>query len=88
MTRKVATRPRIAFVVSHAINYFCAQYRSLGGLDAWDLKVFFASSIGKSAYHDKNLGERARAAIEPWSTEVAAQKMVDAVLKHRWYRAR
>ena len=34
----------------------------------------------------KALGERARAAIEPWSTERAAQKMVDAVLKHRWYR--
>ncbi|WP_417617931.1 glycosyltransferase family 4 protein [Parasphingorhabdus sp.] len=50
------TQPRIAIVVSHPIQHFCPQYASLAAISDWQVKVFFASSMGKKAYHDKDFG--------------------------------
>ena len=51
-------RPRVAIVVSHPIQHFCPQYVTLATSDAWEICVFFASSIGRDAYVDRNFGTR------------------------------
>jgi glycosyltransferase involved in cell wall biosynthesis len=48
--------PRIAIVVSHPIQHFCPQYASLASDGDWHVKVFFASSAGKTAYSDPGFG--------------------------------
>ncbi len=56
--RAARRRPRVAIVVSHPIQHFCPQYVSLAACDAWEICVFFASSIGRDAYVDRNFGTR------------------------------
>jgi glycosyltransferase involved in cell wall biosynthesis len=43
---------RVAVVVSHPIQHFCPQYTSWARLPDVDLKVFFASDHGLTAYAD------------------------------------
>jgi glycosyltransferase involved in cell wall biosynthesis len=43
-------------VVSHPIQYFAHLYRDLAAHPLIDLKVFFGSTIGATAYHDPGLG--------------------------------
>lgn len=47
---------RVAVVVSHPIQHFCPQYESWAQLPNVDLKVFFASDQGMSAYEDEGFG--------------------------------
>jgi glycosyltransferase involved in cell wall biosynthesis len=47
---------RVAVVASHPIQHFCPQYTSWAALANVDLKVFFASDHGVSAYEDKGFG--------------------------------
>jgi len=47
---------RVAAVVSHPIQHFCPQYSSWAKLPHVDLKVFFASDHGVSAYADAGFG--------------------------------
>jgi len=47
---------RVAVVASHPIQHFCPQYTSWAKLPAVDLKVFFASDRGLSAYEDEGFG--------------------------------
>jgi glycosyltransferase involved in cell wall biosynthesis len=47
---------RVAVVVSHPIQHFCPQYTSWAKLANVDLKVFFASDHGVSAYEDAGFG--------------------------------
>jgi hypothetical protein len=47
---------RVAVVVSHPIQHFCPQYTSWAKLPAVDLRVFFASDQGLSAYEDEGFG--------------------------------
>jgi glycosyltransferase involved in cell wall biosynthesis len=47
---------RVAVVVSHPIQHFCPQYASWAALANVDLKVFFASDHGVSAYDDEGFG--------------------------------
>jgi glycosyltransferase involved in cell wall biosynthesis len=49
-------RRRLAVVVSHPIQYFAHLYRDLAAHPQIDLKVFFGSTIGATAYHDPGLG--------------------------------
>lgn len=49
-------RSRLAVVVSHPIQYFAHLYRDLAAHPQIDLKVFFGSTIGATAYHDPGLG--------------------------------
>jgi glycosyltransferase involved in cell wall biosynthesis len=49
--------PRIAIVVSHPIQHFCPQYASLAIVCDWQVRVFFASAMGKKAYHDPTFGQ-------------------------------
>jgi glycosyltransferase involved in cell wall biosynthesis len=44
------TQPRLAIVVSHPIQHFCPLYRALA--EKVQLRVFFGSSSGASAYFD------------------------------------
>ena len=48
---------RVAVVVSHPIQHFCPQYSSWALLPDVDLRVFFASEHGLTAYEDKNFGK-------------------------------
>jgi len=45
---------RLAVVVSHPIQHFCPQYSNWSALPGVNLRVFFASRHGLTAYHDKN----------------------------------
>ena len=47
---------RVAVVVSHPIQHFCPQYTRWAALPNVDLKVFFASDYGLSAYQDEGFG--------------------------------
>ena len=46
----------MAVVASHPIQHFCPQYTSWSKLPHVDLKVFFASDHGLSAYEDEGFG--------------------------------
>lgn len=48
---------RLAIVVSHPIQHFCPQYASFTRNKDIQVKVFFASALGKKAYVDKNFGK-------------------------------
>jgi len=47
---------RIAVIVSHPIQHFCPMYASWAQHNDFQLKVFFASSIGVQPYHDPGFG--------------------------------
>lgn len=47
-------RIKIAIVVSHPIQHFCPQYASFAKNESVNLKVFFASTLGKEKYFDFN----------------------------------
>jgi glycosyltransferase involved in cell wall biosynthesis len=47
---------RVAVVVSHPVQHFCPQYASWAKLPDVDLKIFFASDHGLSAYEDEGFG--------------------------------
>lgn len=49
--------PRIAIVVSHPIQHFVPMYASLAASARFDVKVFFASSIGFKPYFDERFGK-------------------------------
>jgi glycosyltransferase involved in cell wall biosynthesis len=51
---------RVAVVVSHPIQHLCPQYGSWARLPHVDLKVFFASDHGLSAYEDPGFGRDVR----------------------------
>jgi glycosyltransferase involved in cell wall biosynthesis len=53
-------RPRIAIVVSHPIQHFCPMYHSFSRTDAWDTRVFFASSAGLKKQWDPDFGRELR----------------------------
>ena len=46
------TRIKIGIVVSHPIQHFCPQYRSLAENPDLEVKVFFASKLGVESYND------------------------------------
>lgn len=54
---RMVRKPRVAICISHPIQHFCPQYASLAASDQWELKVFFASSLGVKKYHDHNFGK-------------------------------
>ena len=51
---------RVAVVASHTIQHFCPQYTSWAKLPGVDLKVFFASDQGLSAYADAGFGREVK----------------------------
>ncbi len=53
-------KPRIAVVVSHPIQHFCPQYRSWSQSAYWQIKVFFASTVGLQAHYDNDFGRSVR----------------------------
>jgi len=50
--------PKIAIVVSHPIQHFCPQYISYSKSNQWEIKVFFASSLGYKEYDSPGFGEK------------------------------
>src|SRR4051812_46365907 len=49
---------RVVIVVSHPIQHFCPQYRSLAAHPGIDLTVIFASLKGSEGYFDGDFGEQ------------------------------
>ena len=43
-------KPKIAIILSHPVQHFCPQFSSFAKWDEWELKVFFASSLGHKEY--------------------------------------
>ena len=48
--------PRIAIVLSHPNQHFCPQYSAWARSEAWEVRVFFASSAGLKGYTDPGYG--------------------------------
>lgn len=51
---------RVVIVVSHPIQHFCPQYRSLAALDGVELTVIFDTMKGVEGYHDEGFGRAVR----------------------------
>lgn len=52
--------PRVAVVVSHPIQHFCPLYRAVSEDGRLEVKAFFASTAGASAYFDKDFNRQVR----------------------------
>jgi glycosyltransferase involved in cell wall biosynthesis len=52
------SQPRVGIVVTHPIQHFCPLYRALAASGSVDLRVFFASDAGASAYFDADYGQK------------------------------
>lgn len=52
------TKPRLAIVVSHPIQYYAPLYQRLARRDDLELKVFFTWHAGKAAVQDHGFGQR------------------------------
>jgi len=51
------SKSKIAIIISHPIQHFCPQYVSYAKSIEWNVKVFFASTLGLHAYTDKSFGQ-------------------------------